>query len=173
MVVLILCLLYIVISIALYIFCKNLYANNKLKYFVAPKQKFIYYLLSFTWGLPMNIVGCICALIFIIMGKRPKKHGWNYYFEFDVDFGLELGIFFISPVNGSTSLKNHEFGHSIQNIWLGIFTPLVVSIPSAVRFWIREYQQKFHPEKKLEPYDLIWFEATATSSGYHFMETHN
>lgn len=173
MIILLLCLLYAIICVSIYHYCSKRFTDKKLNYFVAPKHKFIYYLLSFTWGLPMNIVGCICALIFVIMGKRPKKHGWNWYFEFDVDFGLELGIFFISPINGSTSLKNHEFGHSIQNIWLGIFTPFVVSVPSAVRFWIREYQYKFHPEKKLEPYDAIWFEGTASSSGNHFMETHN
>lgn len=172
MTILLLLIIYLLCVLSIYFVLDYMFKTDKLKHFNAPSNKILYYLLSFTWGLPMNIVGCLCALVFFIIGKRPKKHGWNYYFEFDVDFGLELGIFFIAPTNGSEHLKNHEFGHSIQNIWLGIFTPFVVSIPSAVRFWIRELQRRIKPEKKLEPYDAIWFEATATSSGFHFMETH-
>jgi hypothetical protein len=119
----------------------------------------------------MNIIGGLFALVMLCIGKKPKKHGWNYYYEFDVNWGLELGIFFIAPKNASEHLKNHELGHSLQNIYYGIFTIGVISIPSAVRFWVRKIQSKMG--KKLPPYDSAWFEGSATSSGNLFMENFN
>lgn len=163
---------YILISTMIYAICDHRFKQKKLVYFKAPKSKFVYYFLSFTWGLPMTLVGCIVALILTIGGKRPKKYGRCWCFEFDVNYGLELGIFFIAPKGNYTSLKNHEHGHGIQNLWLGIFTPLVVSIPSAVRYWIREIKHLINPTKKLSSYDSIWFEGTASSSGDKFMENY-
>ena len=132
-----------------------------------PPNKVAYYILSFTWGLPMNLIGSVVALILMCRGKKPIRYGWNYYFECNVSWGLELGIFFIGPKNASEHLKNHELGHSIQNIYYGPFTIGVVSIPSAIRFWIRHFKQK--KGQKLVPYDDIWFEGTATKSGEIFM----
>lgn len=165
--------LYILISSVIYIICDKFYKKEKLKYFKTPKSKISYYLLSFTWGCPMVIVGCVVALVLICFGKKPKRYGWCWCFELNVNYGLELGIFFISPVGKCTSLKNHEHGHGIQNIWLGIFTPLVVSIPSSVRYWIREFKCMRNPKIKLVPYDSIWFEGTATSSGTKLLEELN
>ena len=42
--------------------------------------------------------------------------------------------------------------------------PFVICIPSAARYWYREYLWHFNKEKyrKLPPYDSIWFEGQAT-----------
>lgn len=148
-----------------------LHSVGKIHNYSCPSTKFMYYLLSFTWGLPMNIFGVVFALVMLCIGKKPKKHGWNYYFEFDVDWGLELGIFFIAPKNATEHLKNHELGHSLQNIYYGPFTIGVISIPSVVRFWVRHIQTKHG--KHLLPYDSVWFEGSATSSGTAFMKAFN
>ena len=163
--------LYIVFCVFIHCAALVMHKNSIISTYSCPKSKCMYYLLSFTWGLPMNLLGAIFALVMLCIGKKPKKHGWNYYFELDVDFGLELGVFFIAPKNASEHLKNHELGHSLQNIYYGIFTVGVISIPSAVRFWVRKIQSK--KGKQLPPYDSIWFEGSATSSGTAFMKAFN
>ena len=58
----------------------------------------------------------------------------------------------------------HESGHGIQNLLFGPLMPFVVSIPSAIRYWYREYLMKVKKIKcwNLPDYDSIWFEGTAT-----------
>ena len=66
-----------------------------------------------------------------------------------------------------TATLNHEFGHSIQNCYLGLFMPFLVAIPSAIRYWYRELIVRWGIKKywELPDYDSIWFERTATSFG--------
>lgn len=146
-----------------------LYHSKRVVALAMPRSKFIYYLLSFTWGLPMNVLGAIVALVLTITGCRAEKHGWNYWFRLPINFGLELGIFFLAPKQASEHTKNHEHGHSIQNIYFGPFTIGIVSIPSAIRFWYREIKQKLGGKIKTK-YDDAWFEGQATKSGNEFME---
>ena len=137
--------------------------------FKAPSHAWMYYFLSFTWGLPMNFVGTIVVLVLMMRGHKPRKYGWNFAFEFDsIDWGLELGIFFIVPKD-YYDLYMHEHGHGIQNVYLGLFMPFVVSLPSAIRYWYREIRYKIGnpPESS---YDDIWFEGSATESGKAFLK---
>lgn len=164
-------LIYIVVCETAYIVMNHLYTNGEVEALKAPKKKWVYYLLQFTWGLPMNVIGAIVALVLICFRKRPYRYGWNLCFELPVNFGLELGIFFIAPVGGSTHTKNHEHGHSIQNIYFGPFTIGMVSIPSAARFWVRELRYACDRPPKSK-YDDIWFEGQATKSGNKFIAAH-
>lgn len=162
-------LLYIIVCETAYIVMNHLYNNGTVEALKAPKKKWVYYLLQFTWGLPMNIIGAIVALVLICFRKRPYRYGWNLCFELPVNFGLELGIFFIAPINGSAHTKNHEHGHAIQNIYFGPFTIGMVSIPSAARFWVRELMYKVGKPPRAK-YDDIWFEGQATKSGDKFID---
>lgn len=162
---------YAILCASIHSIAYNLHHYGGVTSYGYPNSRVVYYILSFTWGLPMNIFGIVFALVMLCIGKRPKKHGWNYYFEFNIDWGLELGIFFIAPKDASDHLKNHELGHSIQNIYYGIFTIGVITIPSAVRFWVRNIQGK--RGKILPPYDCVWFEGSATASGEKFMAEFN
>ena len=154
--------LYLFISAILYLLGNYIDKHgNRIK---TIKSKTLFYLLSFTWGLPMNLIGAIVALILKIKGYTPKKYGWFYNFELDVNFGLELGIFIITPKDASLNLRNHECGHGVQNIYLGIFTPMVVCLPSAIRFHFRELVEKLGKENKTGYYD-IWFEHQASELG--------
>lgn len=56
-------------------------------------------------------------------------------------------------------------GHAIQNIILGVFMPFVVCIPSAVRYWWREWVKHRGRSATLPPYDSIWFEGWASRLG--------
>ena len=160
--------IYALLSAIGYLFMATLYYQGRVIALPNVKQRWLYYLIQFTWGLPMNLVGAIVALVLFCFGKRAYQYGWNYCFELKVNFGLELGIFFIAPVGGATRTKNHEHGHAIQNIYFGPFSIGMVSAPSALRFWMRElqYAMKRTPDTG---YDDIWFEGQATKTGTKFM----
>ena len=131
-------------------------------------NKFVYYLLSFTWGLPMTLLGSIISLILIICGHRPHKWLYGYYFVIGHGWGgLELGPFFLVSDNVSRRTLNHEFGHGIQNCFFGPLMPFMVSIPSAIRYWYREFlvKKKGYRYSDLPDYDSIWFEGQATNIG--------
>lgn len=81
--------------------------------------------------------------------------------------GLNMGpITLVDKYAGPRTL-NHEFGHSIQNCYLGPLMPFLVAIPSAVRYWYREWLIRSGRKKarELPSYDSVWFEGTATSIG--------
>ena len=128
------------------------------------KTKF--YFLSFTWGLPLTLVGLIVAAVLLCRGKKPKKWGACYYFEIDNKnmSGFNLGIIFLTGKNPSVRTRNHEHGHAIQNCYLGVLTPFIVHIPSVIRFWYRVWLMEIGKRAKT-PYDAIWFERTATELG--------
>lgn len=154
----------LLITLLLYNIFKLIYLLKK-KSLNAPTNKIIFWILSLTWGFPMTLIGFVTAFFLILSGHKPKKYYNHYYFEFKkINFGLELGLFFICPYGCDNKLKNHEVGHSIQNIYMGIFTPLIVSIPSVIRYWYREL---FGSKKD---YDDAWFEGQATFSGSRYIE---
>ena len=80
---------------------------------------FIYWLIQYTWGLLLTLVGAVTALILLITGHKPKLLGPTVYFEVGENWGgLELGGFFLCCRNASPQTKYHECGHGIQNmIW--------------------------------------------------------
>ena len=139
-------------------------------------NKITYYILSFTWGILLNLAGCIAACILLLLGYKPKKWLYGYYFEIGRSWGgLESGIFFFCQENPSDTLRNHEFGHSIQNCYLGpLFIPIIF-IPSAIRYWYRECLVRNGKKNysDLPEYDSIWFEGQATSIGEKYFKTLN
>lgn len=133
-------------------------------------KKFLFYLLSFTWGLPMTMIGCLVALAMLALGKKPEKHGACWYFKIGRNWGgLELGIFFLTDETPSKRTLNHEHGHAIQNCWFGPLMPFLVSIPSAARYWYRELRYYYKGKTPPTAYDDIWFEGMATRIGSEFV----
>lgn len=130
------------------------------------KNKKLYYFLNLTWGLPMTLLGAIVAVVLIIAGKKPKRHGGCLYFNVGKSWGgLELGLFFLTDEHDSHNVKTHEFGHSIQNARFGFLMPFIVCIPSAVRYWYRELRYYRRGKTPKTTYDDIWFEGQATRLG--------
>lgn len=127
----------------------------------------IFYILSFTWGLPMTLIGCIAAVILRVLGYKPKRYGYCWHFEVGERWGgVNLGVVFITDKHSSVHTKNHEHGHAIQNCFFGFLMPFVVAIPSAMRYWYFTLT----PNKKHAPYESVWFEAQATKLGNKIME---
>ena len=135
-------------------------------------NKKLFYFLSFTWGLPMTIIGLIVGLVLIIAGFKPKKYGYCLHFEIGDNWGgLEFGIVFLTNKTPPEHTKMHEHGHSIQNCYWGFLMPFVVCIPSMIRYWYRELKYR---RKGLTPpteYDSIWFEGDATKRGTEFIKS--
>lgn len=140
------------------------------------RNKFLFYFLSFTWGLPMTLIGCLAAAILLAIGYKPKKWGYCYYFEVGENWGgVELGFIFITNKNPSEHIKSHECGHGLQNCMFGFLMPFVVCIPSATRYWYREYLVRSGKKKysELPDYDAAWFEYQATTLGTKFIDWYN
>ena len=100
----------------------------------------IFYILSFTWGIVMSLIGSLVLLVLIIAGKKPQKFHDRIYIEIGKGWGgVELGPFFLCSENSSYSLMQHESGHGFQNALLGPLMPFLVCIPSAARYWLWEF----------------------------------
>lgn len=137
-------------------------------------SKKLYYFLSFTWGLPLTLVGCIVALVLLCLGYRPEKFCYCWHFKVGRKWGgLEFGIIFITDDTPTLHTKCHEFGHGLQNCYWGFLMPFVICIPSAIRYWWREFIVCTGASASLlPPYDSIWFEGDATRRGteaYQFL----
>lgn len=72
-----------------------------------------------------------------------------------------MGLMFVRDTTSSEAVSRHELGHSYQNAILGPLMPILVAIPSAMRYWYRKKKSK----KTFPPYDSIWFEGNATDIG--------
>ena len=104
-------------------------------------NKPLYYILNCTWGCIMTLIGAVIALSLLCIGKKPKKHAGCTYFNVGKSWGgVELGCFFLTDEHDSKHTRNHEFGHSLQNCLWGPLFPFVVCIPSAIRYWLREFK---------------------------------
>jgi hypothetical protein len=118
----------------------------------------------------MTLIGSLIFSLLQLVGFKPKKNQYGYVFEIGKGWGgVEMGPFAIVNENPSQHILDHEFGHSLQNCYIGPFMPFI-SIASAIRYWYREYltQVKGIKYSELPDYDDIWFEGTATYLGKHY-----
>lgn len=136
-------------------------------------KRILFYIVSFTWGALMSVIGLL-ALFFtlpfgefkIYHGRICKRIGRNRYWG-----GLELGCFFFVSTFDDEYLMMHEAGHGIQNCLFGPLFPIVVGIPSAVRYWYREIKVRKNPGIQLPDYYSIWFEKQASDWGAKYIVT--
>ncbi len=134
-------------------------------------KKFLFNFLSFTWGLPMTLIGNIVAIVLIAMGhKQYGTYGYCKVFKICNNWGgLSLGNVILTSNPESDRTMKHEHGHALQNCWFGPLMPFIVVIPSAARYWWMTYQIK-KGNTNIPDYDSIWFEGQATRVGTEFIE---
>lgn len=136
-------------------------------------KKFWYFVISFTWGLPMNLVGLIVTSILLITGHKPEKNIYGWAFRVGNGWGgVNLGVCSVISKECGTGTKIHEFGHSIQACIFGPFVIFFVVIPSVTRYWIRRYQEEIKGITNLPDYDYAWFEGQATMFGQRYRDLH-
>lgn len=136
------------------------------------KHRWLYYLLACTWGIIMTVLGLIItAVLAIVKIFIPQRYiifspyHWIYSIATGPEYwgGCEMGLMFLRDRCPDDEHTNaHEFGHTFQNCLLGPLFPFIVAIPSATRYWLREW----FPDKEWAPYDSAWFEDAATQCGY-------
>ena len=129
-----------------------------------------YWFLSLTWGIIGTIIGILAVIGTLIFGGAIHKNGCSFIVEIGGNWGgLNLGPIALCGHYSKNSIgfyehvRRHEFGHGIQHCVLGILFPLIIGIPSAIRYWY----QRIRESKGLinKPYDSIWFEGSATKIG--------
>ncbi len=144
------------------------------------KHMWLYYILSYTWGIITTTIGWIVYLFTrIFLFKIIKEHGrfgpCCYVMLGNNWGGLEMGTtFLIADEMGdkwTLHTKCHECGHTFQNALLGPFAIFLSFIPSFIRYWYQTVAKK--KNKKVKPYDQIWFEGSATTIGTNYCRHEN
>lgn len=137
-----------------------------------PMQAHTFYILSWTWGIIMSLIGaCVVGAIKVVglfMHKdyKLKKHGYCYYLVVGKSWGgVNFGCFFLVSSSCRDATKWHEHGHGVQNCYWGILMPFVICIPSAIRYWYREFKYNRKGIKPPTLYSSIWFEKQADQLG--------
>ncbi len=134
----------------------------------------MYLFLSLTWGLPLTALGVLIFAVLMLFGFRPKRFGYCLYIEIGQNWGgLELGPFFLKDRTPSLALMAHEHGHGFQNILWGPLMLPVITIPSSIRYWVRNLKTALGKGASLPPYGAIWFEASADRLGMAFWREEN
>lgn len=137
------------------------------------KHRVLYYLLACTWGILLTLIGWLISLVMLFMKVFSNlditftKYYWVYKIETGPEYwgGFETGLMFVRDHKSTESLNQHEFGHTFQNTLFGPLFPILVGLPSIIRYWyqfIRERQGKAN-----KAYDAIWFEDAATQCGIY------
>ena len=100
-----------------------------------------FWFIQCTWGFIMTFIGAITTLVLIIAGYKPKHIGPVVYIEVGKNWGgFSMGGFFICDTDSDIHTKMHECGHGIQNMIFGPLLPFIVVIPSALRYWLRNFR---------------------------------
>lgn len=140
----------------------------------------LFYILSWTWGIILTIIGALvvgCIKFYGLCTKKSyklKKHGYCYYLNVGKNWGgFDLGMFLITDSRDSNSVKWHEHGHAIQNCFWGPLMIFVITLPSAIRYWYREFRFYRRGLNPITAYDSIWFESDATKTGRKYRNYFN
>ena len=130
-------------------------------------NKTLFWILSWTWGVIMTLVGALVFLALRLLGYKPKQNRYGYYIEIGEGWGgAGMGPYCICSKNSSSRTLSHEFGHSIQNCYFGPFQ-ILISIASGIRYQYRNYlvRAKGKKHSELPEYDSAWYEGMATRLG--------
>lgn len=130
------------------------------------KKRWLFNVLSCTWGGLMTFIGVIISVVLMCCGYWPRRFGWCWLFEIGDNWGgLNLGMVILKSKKAGTDIMEHEHGHAFQNCLFGPLMPIVICIPSVARYWWRRYKL-WRGSTNLPDYDAIWFESQATQWGY-------
>lgn len=131
-------------------------------------EQFFVYLIQWTWGLPVNMVGGIAYLICTKILKHPhSKFGYAniVYLPWNAG-GLSMGLFiFVRDEKEKEewlyNVRIHEYGHTWQCLLLGPLYYLIVAIPSVI--WCNCFAK--YREKNNVSYYKLYCEAWANVWG--------
>lgn len=159
----------------IYLKCGNFIAKNK----------WLYYLLSYTWGLLGTIAGW-CTLAFLKIFKKLDDEKFSsrdycdrkvYFLKNNTDYCFSIGTTVvlskseqIIKTDADHFIYKHEIGHTFQNALFGPLVIFLVYIPSAIRYHSRAKKIANGEELKTGYYD-IWFESSANEFGETYVKS--
>lgn len=131
----------------------------------------VFYLIQWTWGLPVNLVGGIIFLICTkIKGRQWQKFGYSkiVYLPWNSG-GLSLGLFIFMKDNHKSAkwtynTRIHEYGHTWQCLLLGPLYYIVIALPSAI--WCNFFEG--YRKKNNVSYYWLYCESWANVWGQKF-----
>ena len=124
----------------------------------------------------MTLIGwLIMFFCWLLLVKDVQKWKPTHYIMLGDNWGgLELGVCFLVAdgmgINWTLHTKCHETGHSFQNAILGPFMIFLVSIPSAIRYWVQLINKKLKHDERNKDYDCFWAEESATDIGTRYFK---
>ena len=122
-------------------------------------KKWVFWLLSLTWGMPWTLIGILAAVVLEILGYKPQRWGYCRYYEVGRRWGgVSFGPVFIVERSARDFTKDHEHGHAIQNCYYGPLMPFMVCLPSALRWWMRRCREQL--TKKI--FVFVWYVLSIT-----------
>lgn len=131
----------------------------------------LFYLVQWTWGLPVNLVGGIAYLICTrVLHRRRQKFGYaNIVFLPWNSGGLSMGLFIFMKDNHKSekwtyNTRIHEYGHTWQCLLLGPLYYIVIALPSAV--WCNFFEG--YRKKNNVSYYKLYCEGWANAWGQKF-----
>lgn len=138
-----------------------LYMNRSIA--TAGWPRLLFYAVQFTWGLTVNLAG---LLVFLCRKGSRRERFCNSVVTYlpGSHGGLSLGIFIflsLQNVNQRRDLRVHEYGHTIQCLFLGPLYWLTIAIPSAIWYHCFAGFRKKHQVS----YDTLYCERWATAWG--------
>ena len=144
------------------------YPDAPEKGFKTSLKSFLFYLVQWTWGLPVNLVGGIGFLICTkLKGRRYQRFGYSYivYLPWNAG-GLSMGLFIFikdrQEVNPWTyNTRIHEYGHTWQCLLLGPLYYVVIALPSVI--WCNFFSS--YRKKNNVSYYKLYCEAWANRWG--------
>lgn len=134
-------------------------------------QSVLFYVVQWTWGLPVNVVGGIAYLICTkILKRQHSKFGFsNIVYLPWKSGGLSMGLFIFMKDHHEKeewiyNTRIHEYGHTWQCLLLGPLYYIVVALPSVI--WCNFFEG--YRKKNNVSYYKLYCEAWANSFGEMF-----
>jgi hypothetical protein len=93
-------------------------------------------ILLFIWELPQTLLACIIIIFTRKKVVRKETFGnTKIFYAKNFPGGISLGRFIIlnSMHASDEMIKKHEYGHSIQSMYLGWLYLIIVGLPSIIR----------------------------------------
>ncbi len=134
-------------------------------------KAFLFYLVQWTWCLPVNLVGGIAYLICTkIKGYRWQHFGYAriVYVPWNAG-GLSMGLFIFMKDHHrdkkwTHDTRIHEYGHTWQCLLLGPLYYIVIALPSVI--WCNCFAN--YRKKNNIPYGKLYCEGWANAWGQKF-----
>jgi len=112
----------------------------------------IFNLTVWLWQLPQHLLGLF--LIKILKAEKIEIIDLPIYWAANWNAGISLGIYIILRHGERKNTILHEYGHSIQSMYLGPLYLLLVGIPSALfcNLWDRVFHRKWDTRDR-----IVWY----------------